>query len=65
MAFVLSDGRRADEAGAAFLAQSAAVAAVGDDLAVVQEPSRITVATTGSPNTVGSLAEGFWAALQR
>jgi hypothetical protein len=32
------DGRRADEAGAAFLTQSAAVAAVGDDLAVVQKP---------------------------
>ena len=38
LTFVLSDGRRADEAGAAFLMQSAAVAAVGDDLAVVQEP---------------------------
>jgi len=40
LAFVLSDGRRADEAGAAFLAQSAAVAAVGDNPAAVQEPGR-------------------------
>jgi hypothetical protein len=65
LAFVLSDGRSADEAGAAFLTRSAAVAAVGDDLLWCRNRSRITVATTGSPNTVGSLAEGFWAALQR
>ena len=38
LAFVLSDRDGVDQAGAALLAQTVAVAADGDDLAVVEEP---------------------------